>query len=137
MLYNQQFHTQINPPKAFFILLNQKKRTGNINLMRSGTRKPACFPKYTPDYHKHKRLTNIRTVQINVFLSHVLKTCCFISLCDYLFICLLIYFHRLGCRGHVFDVLPWQSLRKGEEGCCSIQVKGRRKRHVDLFAAAL
>lgn len=58
--------------------------------------KTACFPKYTLDY-QHKRLRNTRTVQINLlFAPHYLKDSLFFffffPLCDYLFICLLIYF---------------------------------------------
>lgn len=93
ILYSQQGRTQNQPTEAFLHLAWSEKRTMNMNLMRSGTRKPTCFPKYTLDYHKHKRLRNTRSVQINLFFAHNLKgSVVFSPLCDYLFICLLIYF---------------------------------------------
>lgn len=84
---------KINPPKPFTSCLI-RKRTLNVNLMRSGTRKPR-FPKIHVGLSQTQRLGNVRTVQIhvNVFFAHILKALCvFFSLCNHLFICLLIYF---------------------------------------------
>lgn len=128
---------KINPLKPFYIFLDQEK---NNEHKSNEIREPACFPKYMLDYRKHKRLRNRRTVQINAFFHTYFKGFLWFFypptfVITYSFVCWFI-FHCLGCRGHVFDVLPWQSLLKGKEGFCCIQVKGRRRRHVCLFAAA-
>lgn len=134
---NNAIH-KTNPLKPF-TACSIRKRTMNINLMRSGTHKLTCFPKYMLDYHKHKRLRNTRSVEINVFFTHILKASCVSPpfVITYSFVCWFI-FHCFRCRGHVFDVLPWQSLPKGKEGCCCccMEVKGRRNKHVCLFVAA-
>lgn len=114
ILYNQQFRTQNQPSEVFFSSYSIRKRTVNINIMRSGTRKLTCFPKYTSDHHKHNTLLNIRTVQINMFLAHILKVCCFISLCDYLFICLLIYFSSPQVQRACIWCAPMAVFTKGE-----------------------
>lgn len=83
---------KINPLKPFYIFLDQEK---NNEHKSNEIREPACFPKYTLDYRKHKRLRNRRTVQKNAFFHTYFKgSLCFLSPahCDYLFICLLICF---------------------------------------------
>lgn len=69
-----------------------RKRTININLMRSGTWHPARFPKYSFLSQTQKAQKHKKCADKPVFLPHNLKALCFSSLCDYLFICLLIYF---------------------------------------------
>lgn len=63
----------------------------------------------------------MRTVKMNLFPppQHNLKALCFSSLCDYLFICLLIY---LSLPRVQMACVPCALLAE-KEGCC-IQVEG-------------
>lgn len=134
---NNAIQKKNNPLKPFTCCLI-RKRTMNINLMRSGTWNPTCFPKYTLDYHKQKRLQKHKNCSDEpVTFPHNLKASLFffpLWLLIHLFVDL--YFIASGAEGMCLMCSPG-SLQKGKEGCCCIQVKGRRRRHVCWFAAAL
>lgn len=127
ILYSQQWRTQNQPTEAFYSLLDQKK---NNEHKSNEIRDPQTdmFPKIHVGLSQHKRLTNTRSVEINVFFTHILKvSSVFFPLCDYLFICLLIYFSLLQVQRACVWCAPMAVFTKGEEGCCCcLQVKGRR-----------
>ena len=82
-----------------------EKWTMNINLMRSGNqKKTACFPKYTLDY-QHKNCSDKPVIRTTLFKR--LLGFFFFPLCDYLFICLLIYFST-----------PW--VQRAEDVWCAL-----------------
>lgn len=106
---------KINPLKPFYIFLDQEK---NNEHKSNEIREPACFPKYTLDYCKHKRLRNRRTVQKNAFFhTHFKGFLCFLSPpppCDYLFICLLICFSLPRVQRACVWCAPMAVFTKGE-----------------------
>lgn len=91
--------------------------------MRSGTWKPARIPKYTLDYHKHKRLRNIRNVQINLFFAHNLKAHNFpLWLVIHLFVDL--FFIASGAEGTCLMCSHGSLYKRGRKAASAFRSKG-------------
>lgn len=87
-IVNNAVH-KTSPPNSFHMLFDQRK---NIEYKSNEIRdlEPDTFPKIHLSQKAHEHM---KCSDKPVFFSpHNLKTLCFSSLCDYLFICLLVYF---------------------------------------------